>query len=342
MSLTTAPAEWDRLAPEWAALHAQVCPPAGAFATPHFQSAWWQAFADRPPPDHPCTLQLHSVRAGDELVGVLPLMRDDGLLRLIGNADVCDYMDLLAAAGRESEVADALLDHLDDCAATDLLLPGLPPTSWALALLPSAATARGWDIESQREAVCPVIPLATGWDAYLDVIKTRHRREVRRKMRNLLDGGAKVALEAIDSPDALHAALPEFLALMAASRGDKAEFLTEQMSAFFHGIVESMAPPGLLRLYFFHVDAKRVAAVLCFLAHGELQMYNSGYDPEYRELSVGLASKVFIVRDAIERGLTRVNFLRGEEPYKFQLGAKPTPVTTLRLRRPTPHPTGGA
>ena len=142
MSLTTAPAEWDRLAPEWAALHAQVCPPAGAFATPHFQSAWWQAFADRPPPDHPCTLQLHSVRAGDELVGVLPLMRDDGLLRLIGNADVCDYMDLLAAAGRESEVADALLDHLDDCAATDLLLPGLPPTSWALALLPSAATAR--------------------------------------------------------------------------------------------------------------------------------------------------------------------------------------------------------
>ena len=48
---------------------------------------------------------------------------------------------------------------------------------------------------------------------------------------------------------------------------------------------------------------------------------------------MGLASKVFVVRDAIERGLARVDFLRGEEPYKFQLGAKPAPVTRLELRR---------
>ena len=127
--------------------------------------------------------------------------------------------------------------------------------------------------------------------------------------------------------------MPEFLALMAASRGDKADFLTPRMTAFFLGLARRMGPAGLLRLYFFHVDGKRAAAVLCFRACGELQMYNSGYDPALRELSVGLASKVFVVRDAIERGLARVDFLRGEEPYKFQLGAKPAPVTRLDLRR---------
>ena len=179
-----------------------------------------------------------------------------------------------------------------------------------------------------------MLQLAPDWDGYLAGIKTRHRREVRRKMRNLLDGGATVALEAIDEPHALIAALPEFLALMAGSRADKAGFLTPRMADFFHRLTAAMAPAGLLRLYFFHVDGKRVAAVLCFLADGELQMYNSGYDPDFRELSVGLASKVFVVRDAIERGLARVNFLRGEEPYKFQLGAKPTPVTRLVLQRP--------
>ena len=120
---------------------------------------------------------------------------------------------------------------------------------------------------------------------------------------------------------------------MAGSRADKAGFLTPRMADFFRRLAAAMAPAGLLRLYFFHVDGKRVAAVLCFLADGELQMYNSGYDPDFRELSVGLASKVFVVRDAIERGLARVNFLRGEEPYKFQLGAKPTPVTRLVLQR---------
>lgn len=329
MSLTTTPVDWQSLAPEWAALQVRACAPAGAFLAPQFLSAWWGAFAgDR-------TLALQAVRDGPDLVGVLPLMRDSAGLRLIGNSDVCDYMDLLAAPGHEAGVLTALLDTLDRLNADALTLPGLPDGSPTLALLPDIAAARAWRLESTQEAVCPVITLAPDWDGYLAAIKTRHRREVRRKMRNLLDGGAKVALEALDTPDSISAALPEFLALMAASRGDKAEFLTEQMAAFFHGLAAAMAPAGQLRLYFFHVDGKRVAAVLCFLAADELQMYNSGYHPQYRELSVGLASKVFIVRDAIERGLGRVNFLRGEEPYKFQLGAKPTDVTTITLQRDT-------
>lgn len=332
MTVTTATADWDALGPEWLALQARACPPAGAFATPQFQAAWWNAFAHAGKGSD-FAVDLRAVRDGDELVGVLPLMRRDGCVRLIGDSGVCDYMDLVAAPGREGEVVAALLDYLQAGAAREVELPGLPDGSCSLTLLPEAAAARGWTVEAEPEAVCPVIQLAPDWDGYLDGIKTRHRREVRRKMRNLLDGGAQVALEAVDEPGAIAEALPRFLELMAGSRGDKAEFLTERMSAFFHAIAGRMGPANLLRLYFFQVDGKRVAAVLCFLADGELQMYNSGYDPEYRELSVGLASNVFVVRDAIERGLQRVNFLRGEEPYKFQLGARPTSVTRLRLRR---------
>jgi CelD/BcsL family acetyltransferase involved in cellulose biosynthesis len=328
MTPTTTTAEWDSLASAWSALQAHACPPAGAFATPQFQSAWWGAFAGE------AQIDLQAVHDGPDLIGVLPLMRRDGRVSLIGHPDVCDYMDLLAVPQREADVLSAFLDHLDAIAATDVDLPGLPQGSCSLALLPDAAGARGWQVHAEAEAVCPVIQLATDWDGYLDAIKTRHRREVRRKMRNLLDGGAKVSLEALDDTDAIIDALPRFLDLMASSRGDKAAFLTEQMSAFFHAIVSCMGPSGLLRLYFFHVDGKRVAAVLCFLADGELQMYNSGYAPEFKELSVGLASKVFIVRDAIERGLQRVNFLRGDEAYKFQLGARATTVTRLRLQRP--------
>ena len=330
MTVTTTPADWYSLAPAWSALQASARPPAGAFVTPQFQSAWWSAF------DGDSQIDLHAVRDGAELIGVLPLMRRNGSVRLIGNSDVCDYMDLLAVPHREADVVGALLDHLDATDAADLDLPGLPQGSCSLSLLPAAAAARGWQVQPEAEAVCPVIELAPDWDGYLEAIKTRHRREVRRKMRNLLDGGAKVALEALDAPDAISAALPQFLTLMASSRGDKAAFLTDDMSAFFHAIVGRMAPAGLLRLYFFQVDGKRVAAVLCFLADGELQMYNSGYDPEFKALSVGLASKVFIVRDAIERGLQRVNFLRGDEAYKFQLGARATTVTRLRLQRPGP------
>ncbi len=328
MTVRVEPADWESLTPAWGALHAQARPPAGAFVTPAFQAAWWSVFAAR----H--TLDLHAVSDGDALIGVLPLRRDTTGTTLIGRGDVCDYMDLLAAAGREADVVAALLDHLDVTPAAQCLdLGGLADGSPTLALLPDAAAARGWSLQRETEAVCPVLTLASDWDGYLDGIKTRYRREVRRKMRNLLDGGARVGLDVLEDPAAISEGLPLLLRFMSESRGDKAVFLTEQMAAFFQTLAQRMAPEGLLRLYFFRVDGQRVAAVLCFLAPGELQMYNSGYDPDFGELSVGLASKVFVVRDAIERGLQRLNFLRGEEIYKFQLGAQATPVTRLRLQR---------
>ena len=60
-------------------------------------------------------------------------------------------------------------------------------------------------------------------------------------------------------------------------------------------------------------------------------LYNSGYDPAYSHLAVGLISKAHAIRDSIERGLTRFDFLRGEEDYKRRLGGIDREVVSLRL-----------
>ena len=252
MTVRVEPADWESVTPSWAVLHAQARPAAGAFVTPAFQEAWWSVFAPAQ------TLDLRVVYHGDTLVGVLPLCRDGADVALIGDPDVCDYMDLLAAPDHETDVAAALLNHLDaPPAAQRMELPGLVHGSPTLAVLPQAAAARGWSVEQQEEAVCPILTLASDWDGYLDSIKTRYRREVRRKMRNLLDGDARVSLEALDDPPAIVEGLPLLLRFMRESRVDKAAFLTEQMAAFFQALVGRMAPPGLLRLYFFRVDGQR-------------------------------------------------------------------------------------
>ena len=38
------------------------------------------------------------------------------------------------------------------------------------------------------------------------------------------------------------------------------------------------------------------------------------------ELAVGLASKALVLQDAIENGYGCIDFLRGHEPYKYDLG----------------------
>jgi len=40
---------------------------------------------------------------------------------------------------------------------------------------------------------------------------------------------------------------------------------------------------------------------------------------------------VHLVRDAIQRGMQRFDFLRGEERYKYEFGPSPEEVFTVRI-----------
>lgn len=50
-------------------------------------------------------------------------------------------------------------------------------------------------------------------------------------------------------------------------------------------------------------------------------------------VSPGLALDAFIIRSAIGSGITRVDFGRGDEPYKFSLGARHQPTSDVTLTR---------
>jgi CelD/BcsL family acetyltransferase involved in cellulose biosynthesis len=94
-----------------------------------------------------------------------------------------------------------------------------------------------------------------------------------------------------------------------------------------------MAAEGLGCLYMMEMDGRRVASVFCFDCGDELALYNSGYDPNYAHLSVGLLSKALCLGNAIERGKRRLDFLRGDEPYKYDLGGKDLEVYRCLIER---------
>jgi hypothetical protein len=62
-------------------------------------------------------------------------------------------------------------------------------------------------------------------------------------------------------------------------------------------------------------------------------MYNSGYDPAYSHYAVGLMSKALLIKDAIEAGRRAVDFMRGDESYKYDLGGKNRLVYRVVLRK---------
>ena len=327
MSLTVVRGGFAELGDRWS----DLCRTADAtpFSTPQFGEAWWSVFGETGEAE----LELLGLEHGTgELVGLVPLKRCGTHWSFAGDHEVSDYLGPVAKRGQESPLAVAVLDQLEAAGASSAEFRGIEPGSgWIQAF--GAAADRGWEIEVAEEAVCPTIALDGTWDDYLASLRSRDRREVRRKLRPLRQLRGAVSFEAVESPSDVAARMPDFMEMMAESRGDKAVFLTDEMRTFFERLSSSLSEAGWLRLYVMSVSGEAAAMVLCFVARNQLLLYNSGYAPKFRELSAGLASKVLCIRDAVERGMTSVNFLRGDEPYKYELGGRNAVVRLLRLTR---------
>ncbi|MGB5015460.1 MAG: GNAT family N-acetyltransferase, partial [Pyrinomonadaceae bacterium] len=63
--------------------------------------------------------------------------------------------------------------------------------------------------------------------------------------------------------------------------------------------------------------------------------YNSGYDLEFSNLSVGLVLLGLSVQNAVERGVTLYDFLRGDETYKSDWANRRVELINFRISRPT-------
>lgn len=316
---------FEALQPEWAALHAAT-PGATPFTHPAWHATWLRHFGEGLAP------VFLACRDDDGLVGVAALQIEGDTARQLGDYHVCDYAGPLARPGREGEVAAGVLEWLVEDLTRRLVIWGLPEDSPLVEAFAGAAEGWGWESEATQEAVAPRTGLPGDFEAFVAGLSKKDRHELRRKMRNL-EAAGEVAFESVVEPAAMEARFDRFLEMMRVSREDKDEFLTPRMEAFFRDLARTMGAEGSARLCTLVLDGAPVAMVFCFENEETIYLYNSGYDPAYAPLAVGLLSKAHAIRDAIGRGKRVFDFLRGEEEYKRRLGGVQARVLTLSLRQ---------
>jgi CelD/BcsL family acetyltransferase involved in cellulose biosynthesis len=292
------------------------------FVQPGWMRAWQEVFAPR------ASLWIRSFRLDARPVGIAALRVEAGTARLIGDADVCDHLDLVCAAGCREEFCSALLDHLKAGGIERLELNPLRPDSLVLEALVPAARARGWAVSISQENVLFEMSLPGSWEDYLERLSGKQRHEVRRKLRRL-EHSVAAGFRMVEEPAAIRAAVNDFLLLFRQNRQDKAVFMDERMESYFRLLAEHVSET---RIGFLDVDGMPAAAVWC-CDHGDTTryLYNSGYDARLSHLSVGVLCKLLSIRDAIARGLGTYNFLKGDEVYKRQLGGRPVPIYNCRI-----------
>ncbi len=289
------------------------------FITPVWLQVWWQVFGTE------TDLFIREVRDDDKLIGVAPLMVKENTAYFIGGTDVCDYLDFIISPGRGNEFFTALLDDFINSGIRQLDLKHVRPDSTVYRYLVNTARDRGYQVECPAEDVSVEMELPTTWEEYLEVLNSKQRHEVKRKLRRLSEAG-EINYRLIDDISAVPDFMDQFFKMFTESRTDKAEFLTKQREAFFRTLVDNISEAGLLRLGILELDGRGMASIICFDYNNSIYLYNSGYDPEYNYLSVGLLSKVLCIQKSIEAGRRKFDFLKGAEAYKYHLGGKEIPL----------------
>lgn len=324
MKLSICPQDFSSLEEDWQRL-LPSCGTNTVFSTPSWQKVWWEHFGLGKEP------WLLKVSVDDRLIGVAPLMQAEKTLSFIGDPEICDYLDFAVAQGEEERFYAALLGYLGKQDWGSLDLHAIPDYSKTLSVLPGMAQAQGYSVNVTVEDVCPRANLGATWENYLAGLNRKDRHELRRKLRRLYASG-DVRSYAISNAS-LASDMGDFLQLHRVSREDKAHFMNEEMEAFFRAVTASLASLGYLKLFFMEFNGIRVSSALCFDYANELSLYNSGYDPAYSDLSVGLLIKALCLKEAIDSGRRRFDFLRGEERYKYHLGGVDLPVHHCQITR---------
>jgi CelD/BcsL family acetyltransferase involved in cellulose biosynthesis len=347
----------------WDDLHARN-PWATPFSAWPFQRAWWDAYGANA---HEETLvacdgsgavrailplmHRHEVEPSDALTHTKMRHGHDTALTPVppsakavffGASYHADYATILADPADLAAVGVALADYLagPDAGPWDVIdlrrLRCGDPTADALAeALGAREIAEGWTLNVEREDVCPVVTFPEGadLDGYLATLGKKERHEIRRKVRRA-EAVGEVRLD--DSPDPL-ADLEAFIELHQKRWGADGLFPDTpggaQSRVLFGRLFEGFGPDGPLRLAFLSVGGRRIAAGIHFETSDGILYYNAGVDPDARELSPGVVMVYAYVVRALERGLRRMDFLRGDESYKYEWGAVDEPIQRVLVRR---------
>ncbi len=300
-------------------------------------ATWWNYYGqaeDR---------ELHVLAVYDEsddgtgtLVGIAPWYIErtsihGSVLRPLGNGHVCtDHLSLLCRPDYLASVATTIAEYLtdNDDEWDRLELDAIDDGDDAITLLVGELESRDALVSCRPAGNCWVIDLPETWDAYLKTISASHRRQLKQCYERKIDSG-RSKLHLVTNASELDEAWKILVELHQRRRnelGDEGCFASQQFHDFHRDIAGQLLELGQLRMSWNELDGTPFTAEYHFTSPDTVYTYQSGADSDRLEESPGRLAYMQTVKRAIEDGFTRLDFLRGDEPYKahFRAEAKPT------------------
>ena len=276
------------------------------FQTWEWHSIWWKHYAKSRRP------VIFQVYEGDELVGLMPLMISRGPWRTVRAmaSGASDYLHPLVRSGCESLVASSLTQALRDMKDVDLIdLHQIRETEQLSEVFPAK--------KAMHQATCLVLDLPTTFDEYLATLNKSLRYDVRRLDKELFKSG-DASIEEIQ-PEGVREGMETFFETHRRrwrKRGLPGAFVGSRSEKFHQEWAEVAARNGWLWLSVLVYRGARVGTIYAMRLGHACYYYQAGFDPDASSISPGSLLVGHTIRRAINEGIARFDFLRGDEPYK--------------------------
>lgn len=326
------------------------------FLTHAWMRTWWEVYGGEGA-RQPLVLMVHD---GPELIGLLPLQVRpvSGLgparlrrLEFLGTGEdeadeVCsDYLDVIAAAGKEDAVCQAIWRHLMGGADGG----GASGTAWdearfqkvlagsrLMRLMAPRVRGSGLALQAVPTGERYFVPLEGGsFDDYLRGMSSQRRKRVfyyRRKLER--EGGLEE--RRVSSVEDIRLFLQETARLNRLrrnSQGKASAFSSAKFRRFQALVAPRLWQRGWLDLRLWLKDGRCVAALYGFVYARVIYYYQSGWDTSaFGNVSPGLVFLSHWIERGFDQRLRRFDFLvGGEGSYKHEYECRTEPVSDLRL-----------
>ncbi|MGH9432776.1 MAG: GNAT family N-acetyltransferase [Terriglobia bacterium] len=317
-------------------------PSATIFSTWEWLAPWWRAFGNGQQ-----LRVLGFFDSGQRLVALAPLsattQRIPGafklkLLQLMGDGSSdSDNLDLPVLPGYEPAFAGTLLDLLQtDSIPWDVCyLNTLPSGSPAGNALLADLKRRGWPAFTHH-IPCSAIELPGSWEGYLKQLSSKERGKVGIRTRKLEKLYQVQYLKCAHQGE-----LPGFLEALFRLHQERWEPLGERGSfgdaarrQFYYEMSCLLLARDGLEFWLLHLDGKPVAAQFGFRHGDTVFSLQEGFDPAHSADSVGYVLRAHVLKQLIDRGTRRYDFLGGAGHNKGRWGAQAGNYVNLRFSRP--------
>jgi CelD/BcsL family acetyltransferase involved in cellulose biosynthesis len=327
------------LLPAWEDLLSEF-PSATVFCTWEWLGSWWRAFGDGQ--------ELRVLALFDpaqRLIALAPFASSTrcvaGLslevLRLIGDGEDSDNLDLPVRPGYEEAFARRLLDWLEEQAhAWDICeLNTLPADSAAGACLKKELQRRGWNTLNGERARS-VVSLPNSWESYLNQLSGEDRHNLVRYLRRL-GKRYQTRFYKCTQEEELPAALDALFRLHQErwkARGETGTFGSEARRRFYSEMSRLLLERGQLEFWLLELDGKPVAAQFAMRYRDAVFQLQEGFDPKHASDRIGYLLRGHVLKQLIAGGVRRYDFLAGQSLHKSRWGSQVSTYIHIRFARP--------